>query len=449
MAGRRPKTATAQDITGERGIYLIGLICGEMGFPFQRSGFDKGIDGYLEIVNPTTGESTNNIILVQSKATAGKFTAETEEGFDFYCDERDLDYWMSGNAPVILVRSRPNTNEAYWVSIKDYFKDLSVRKTHKVHFIKSKHRFDASCRDDLMNLAMPRYKGFYIAPPPKPEKLYSNLLTVADFGKKIYIASTEYYSRRTLWGKFRDLSVEPGDDFVLKNKQIMTFRDLNEYPWSEICDVGTIEPFGSAEWAYSKDEERQKDFVELLNRCLRWMLEPDVWYNKNFEYYFFAPTEDNQPRTLPRKGGKGGPGKTVFGPHMKAKEPMEVAYYRHSAFFGQFMRLDDCWYLEITPHYRFTYNGSRETKFHANQLKTIKEFELNPAVFSQVYMWASYLERKSQSDLLTSAYPFLTFGSLASFKVNVGINDKSWLKSEEREKSNKAYSEANQLSLFD
>jgi hypothetical protein len=67
------------DILGQRGINLIERVVLDMGFLWNPSGFDAGIDGYIELRDPTTGDVTNCIIQVQSKATAGHFTAETSE----------------------------------------------------------------------------------------------------------------------------------------------------------------------------------------------------------------------------------------------------------------------------------------------------------------------------------------------------------------------------------
>jgi hypothetical protein len=95
-----------------------------MGFLWYPSGgVEAGIDGRLEIRNEDA-EVTNLIISVQSKATDGQFDAETDTDFTFTCSERDLRYWLKGNLPVILVCSRPRTDEAYWLSIKDAFSDV-------------------------------------------------------------------------------------------------------------------------------------------------------------------------------------------------------------------------------------------------------------------------------------------------------------------------------------
>jgi len=89
---------------------------------YPTGGTEAGIDGTLEIVNSSTDEATNQIITVQSKATTD-FRSETEDYVEFTCKDRDIDYWLSGNTPIILVYSKPRNNEAYWVSVKDYFSD--------------------------------------------------------------------------------------------------------------------------------------------------------------------------------------------------------------------------------------------------------------------------------------------------------------------------------------
>src|SRR5215472_17244988 len=125
----RSKKIHRNSITGQRGINLIEKKVLEMGFVWYPSGgVEAGIDGVIEIRDSHTGEVYNNIIQVQSKATEKTFQAETHDGFDYLCEERDLNYWLQGNAPVILIVSRPDTDEIYWVSVKDYFQDLSLRK---------------------------------------------------------------------------------------------------------------------------------------------------------------------------------------------------------------------------------------------------------------------------------------------------------------------------------
>lgn len=441
------KKISQSDIIGDRGIALIHRIVGEMGFVWTPTGLEAGIDGYIEIRDPVKGEMTNLMIQVQSKATERDFQAETADGFEYVCEARDLDYWLGGNAPVILVRSRPSTDEAYWVSLKDYFKDLSTRATRKIRFDKSKDRFDVNCRESLVALARPRDSGLYLSPLPKREKLYSNLLELVSFAEKLYIAETDYRRPGDLWQQFRKMNVNVGGEWILRNKRILSFHNLEEYPWCKICDPGTIDPFDIAEWAYTDDPDRERDFVDLLNRSLRAKLWPEVRYSEAREYYLVAPTEDLSPRTWFYKSLAQQTSRDVFQIYRKKLDPTQIKYCRHSAFFGQFVRFSEAWYLEITPTYHYTRDGIRESRFREEYLKEIKRIEHNPAVLGQVVMWADYLREKL--DLFTVPYPFLKFGSLVSFEVEAGLDDRVWLGQEESEDAKGAQSSPNQLSLFD
>ena len=74
---------------GQQGVNLIERVVLGMGFAWYPSGgVEAGIDGTIEIRDAVTGEATNSIIQVQSKATANPFQAETERTFEFRCAER-------------------------------------------------------------------------------------------------------------------------------------------------------------------------------------------------------------------------------------------------------------------------------------------------------------------------------------------------------------------------
>ena len=53
-------------------------------------GVEAGIAGVREVRDPVTGEVTNSIIQVQSKATTNPFTAETDTSFASLCSAKDL-----------------------------------------------------------------------------------------------------------------------------------------------------------------------------------------------------------------------------------------------------------------------------------------------------------------------------------------------------------------------
>jgi hypothetical protein len=345
------------------------------------------------------------------------------------------------------VRSRPSSNEAYWVSVKDYFKDLPDRKTNKIHFDKTKDRFDPSRRSDLIELARPRDSGIYLPTPPKKEMLYSNLLEVSRFAEHIYIAETDFREAKTLWKKLRELQADIGGEWVLKDRRIMTFYNLEEYPWRELCDQGTVEPFDSTEWAYSDDMDRTRDFTRLLNLCLRQKLNPDMRYDKWLGYYFFSPTKDLSVRQISYRSRAHKTTRIVFQGYPSKKKPSRTAYYRHSAFSGRFVRFAEQWYLEITPTYHFTWNGRDYLSYREDLLQGIKRLERNNAVLGQVIMWAEYLQE--EENLFVQPYKFLTFGSLHAYEVEAGLDDDFWLGREEAEEAEAVRSSLETFPLFD
>jgi hypothetical protein len=154
------KKITQQTMIGQQGVNLVEQRVLEMGCLWNPTGsVEAGIDGDIELRDAETEEVLNAVVRVQSKATTEPLGAPDAQTFGYTCDERDLNYWMMGNAPVILVRSRPSTGEAYWVPIKDYFKDPKRRITRRITFDKRADVFDASARDKIAALAIPADQG--------------------------------------------------------------------------------------------------------------------------------------------------------------------------------------------------------------------------------------------------------------------------------------------------
>ncbi len=442
------KKVTSQSIIGQQGVNHIERIVQKMGYVWRPTPiFDVGIDGEIEIRDPTTGEMTNAIIKVQSKATTRQFQAETNHSFEYLCEQKDLDYWLQGNVPIILVVCRPETNEAYWVSVRDYFSTPATQKTRKILFDKQRDRFDTSCAAGLKKLALPKDSGIYFTPLQKTETLYTNLLKVTSLARKIYVASTNYRRRGSVWDKFSSMEVKVGPEWILTDKQIVSFHNLKEPPFSEICDLGTCESFDTQEWANSKDEDIKRQFVQLLNKCLVGKTRLlGLEFNKAHQHYFFPATKELKTQEVSYYGSKKRVSREVFKQYSKKGDPSQRAYCRHSAFEGQFLRLGDEWYLEITPTYHFTSDGYRKDKFREERLQGIKRLDRNPAVLGQLRMWAVYLSRPQ--DLLSLNYPFLRFGQLATVDINASLLDDVWYKSEEKDKSVEENTE-NQLRLFD
>jgi uncharacterized protein DUF4365 len=429
---RRRKKIHRNVLLGQEGINIIEEAVLKMGFVWSPMGaIEAGIDGTIEIRDPETGEMLHSIIRVQSKATSGPFVADSGQTFEYLCDERDLDYWLRGNAPVILVRSRSETREAYWVSIKDYFRDPERRKTRKVVFNKDANRFDVSAAGALRNLAVPADLGAYFAPAPKREVIYSNMLRVTRVPTRLFHGvAIEHGSREAIREVLQQYVQFPYREWVTRGKTVLSVHDLSQHPWNTVVDAGTVEEFAASEWADGEDEQKRRDFVELLNYCLAEMLGPaHVRYHEKRGFYYFAATPDLTARTITYTSVKQKTEKEVFGPRQNKKDPDRVAYYRHSAFVGQFVRHDAVWFLEIEPTYHFTFDGKRGDRYSASRLTGIKRLERNPSVLGQLHMWVSVLA--PPNTLFRKVYPNLEFGDLKRLDLPCGIDDAAWLKRED------------------
>jgi len=466
------KKISQAGIIGQQGINIIEGIVLKMGFLwYPTGGVEAGIDGFIEIRDTETGEVTNCIIQVQSKATQNsRFQAENETNFEYSCKDKDLEYWLQGNAPVILIVMRISTQEAFWISVKDYFQDSKRRKSRKILFDKVKDRFDVNARSALINLAIPQNSGLYLAPLPKREKLYSNLLRISKLSEFLYTAEATTQDESKAFSILQKFGRDLGQEWLLKENFVLSFHDLREPPWSKICDRGTVEEHGVGEWSLSNRLERQQEFVWLLNKALREKVKSDLsFYQKRQKHlYYFKPTDDLSKRRYYYKSLSKKTHRDVFLPYFKKKstelkkksaelkkksteiekKSTEIDYYRHSAFEGQFIRVESNWFLEITPTYIFTTEGYTNHKFEQEKLSGIKRLEKNAAVFGQLIMWAEYLSTPAQVDLFQSRYPFLEFDCLETFDIEVGIDDSTWLGHEDEETTEVMNNDLNELPLF-
>src|SRR5688500_11444077 len=134
---RGPKRISESQHIGDGGIALIHMLISDMGHEWVESRVDAGIDGSIELRDPSTGNMSNRRVLVQSKASERPFSGEDAEKFWFLCDDRDIDYWMASDVPVILVCSHPSDRQAWWVHLQPWFANASNRASRRVDFNKA------------------------------------------------------------------------------------------------------------------------------------------------------------------------------------------------------------------------------------------------------------------------------------------------------------------------
>ncbi|HUW18037.1 MAG TPA: DUF4365 domain-containing protein [Sedimentisphaerales bacterium] len=434
---RRYKQITPKQITGQRGVNLVEQIVLEMGFVWHptNASLESGIDGIIEIRDPATGETTNNIIQVQVKATEEEWISDTPESFVYRCKARDIDYWMRSNTPVILIAVSPNRREAYWTNVKEVFSDSTKRNEKKVVFDKATRRFSASAALDLMKVAVHKDIGPYLPATEHEETLYSNLLEVETFPRSIYSAATDYRSPEEIfdWSKKGRVNLPSG--WLLTEKMVRSVYDLREEPWTQICDRGSVEEFGTDEWSDSDDPDIQREFVRLMNQTLRADMHiRHLWYSKEEQCFFFPArwSDSGEPKSWKYhyESLRTWTSREVVSCH-RNPETARVAYYRHNAMRADFLRINNKWYLAIIPHYVYTIDGKTIYPYAEDLLSGIKRIERQNAVFGQTIMWKHKLTFTPYSTFFgdhSNEKPLIVFGHLLKLKSGQGLDDESWLR---------------------
>jgi hypothetical protein len=255
---------------------------------------------------------------------------------------------------------------------QDYFNDPAILKSSRISFSKQCNKFDSSCASTLRELALPKNSGIYFSPLPKTEKLYSNLLNVSSFASDLYLADTSYMKPENVWAFFKTTGTKAGSEWILSDKKIVSFRELHEAPFSGICDLGTCEKFSTKEWAYSPDAARQRDFVRLLNLCLKERARLlGLWLFKDAKrrYFYFPSTRSLKTRRVQYQSKTKRDSREVFKQYTRKNDPTQPTYCRVLTFKGYFIRLSDAWYLEITPTYHFTSTGGTRINSGQNDFK--------------------------------------------------------------------------------
>lgn len=441
------KKITQQTLTGQAGVNLIEKRVLQMGWIWNATNIDAGIDGYIEIRDPASGRATNIILQVQSKALS-QFSGETPGSFEYVCSPRDLEYWTAGNAPVILIVSRPTAEEAYWVSVKDYFDTPAKRRERRIVFDKNRDKFDLNARERLAQLAMPRFLGIYLTPPPRAETLFCNLLRITQFPDSMYRANTELRDGREI-RKTLGYGDDAPDDWFYRSRQVISFQPFDSTAWDDIIDRGTEDRFAMSEWAFSSDRDRVNEFIELMVYALKAKLRlMGVAYFREGEYFYFTATPDLKPKRVEYKSFRKNATRTVFQGFPSKDDPTHMRFYRHVAFQPQFFSFEKAWYLAISPTYHFTFDGWRQHKWYESKLKGIKALEKNPAVLGQVAFWGALLKEHAPGLFGDSDVSSLKFGDLASYQLDAGINETWWLWNEEDDTTKKANSDVSELPFF-
>jgi hypothetical protein len=412
---RQAKRVQPAKTIERQGVALIAKIVADMGHLWNEPQNDFGTDGYIELVDPELNRASSRIVLVQSKATSVAFG---DRPIGFTCEEDDLRYWLNGNAPVILVRSHPSSGEAYWTSIKDYFKaHPDQRESRRILFDRKADRFDSSCSGALWDLARPRLDGLHLGTPPVHESLVSNLLPVESFPDMIYVADASIRKQSEARDAFAGAAGRWPRAWILWSGRMYSFTDPADSLLTRVC-VGKISSFPSADWAYSSDDDQRRRCVWLLKAALDEQMRPVLRASKELTWVA-APDELPLVIAIPGTSNTRALVKAYF------RDDGSTRYVRHLAFSPAFVCYADQWYLELTPTYHFTRDG-REASFNAASHRSgIKRRERHSDFRRNVDTLARVL--RGDVDLGGLApdpdHQLLEFGALAQVRLDTGGDD--------------------------
>jgi hypothetical protein len=392
-----------------------------MGHLWREKGVDYGVDGEIELVND--GQALNRVLWVQSKAQgdAQRFSGETERGFRYMCRQVDIDYWLSGTAPVILVCSHPDSVQAWFKHLPSWFADAKRRRERYVEFDKEHDRFDASAGRALLNLGADAASGVYLRPPPRHETLTTNLLAVDHVADQVHLAPSRCHD----WSDANPRLIKAGHDLmsdvVFHGGNVYSFRRFDEPPLDVLAD-GAPEMIGTEELVGTGTETEIQLLRWLLNATVKDIFGRDLRFHPDRHYLYFRAPADGKDRKL--RVGRGS-GRTVVQRYEPAEGATWTAYSRHYALDSQFVLADGSWFLTLAPTYHFTSDGRADSAFSSRLLSKIKMIEGHEAIRSQTTFWARYLGQTAT--LLTGPPdPRLRFGRLVTADVERGIDDRSW-----------------------
>lgn len=427
------KTISETAIAGQAGVCLVEGLLLSVGFVWHATtgSVEAGLDGFIELREPQSGRATNTIVTAQVKSTKGQWPGETDAGFHFVCDERDLTYWLGGNTSTVLFVARPHTDEVYWKALQPYFAEPGRRAARRVEFDKLADRLTAASGPALARLASARV-GAMFQPRARPERLITNLVPVMFDATQVWSAPAKYATGALASAALQQREMWLPTPWYIKGGRVFSFHDFSAPEWCIIAEPGARAWDPLAEWADSDDAERQRDFARLLNLALGARLRPHVhsYREKGRNMYAFKASKDLSAYKMPYQGRLRNSSLTVFGPH-GMRDDGRPWYCRAHAFEGRFHRLDGAWHLEIVPTYRFTTDGRAPDPRADEHMSGIKRLDGHQAVAGQLRMWADILQ--DEPVLLVRPQRFIRFGSLVEVEVGAGIDEAAWTARDEDE----------------
>jgi hypothetical protein len=418
---RKPGKRYSSSARREReGIALINQIVTSMGHIWREKGVDHGIDGEIELVDED-GHATNRVLWVQSKAQgdSNPFPGETDASFHWRASPDDLQYWSTGTAPVLLICSHPESGEAWFRDLTEWFKDSRNRAEKNIPFDKTKDQFDSHAGRRLLQLGSDARSGLYLRPAPRIETLTTNLLVTNVVAETVTAVASKCRTWPDVNSRLAKARQPAVADLVFSGGEIYSLRAADDPVMVALQDA-SVRSIPTSE--FNQAQETMLLMPWLLNATLKDITHRDLRFEPSRKYLYFKANHDGSDRKA-----KSGPkrSRTVV---VRKRPPADAKwseYFRHYALEHRFHLLDDRWFMSIVPTYHFTSNGRDESPFAATLLKGIKQLEGHSAIRGQTSFWAQYLTW-APNLFNGNADKRLQFERLETVDVDRGIDDRSW-----------------------
>lgn len=417
------KKASRQSRIGEAGIALIHRRVTEMGHLWHPTGgLDTGIDGEIELVDPSTDETRNVRIGVQSKATEGIWRSETDVGFVYRPSSDDIEYWLASNQPVLLVCSRPKTQEAYFRNLQDWARDAARRATGLIDFDKRRDRFDGTAAARLFDLDA--REPLVVEPPgplPEPERAHTNLLPVHWDTEVISVVDAPPGAVADIFRRAHEAGV-PRHEVAARDRRLWSMWPFDQAFLEAVGIEDKPEALPFAELLDSPERDDQVLVADLARRAVLRLHHRQLRWSPPLKAAYFRLWDSQPERSFKWSRGKG---RTVV-KERKSTRHAGISGYRHDAAHLRFRRLSGGWVMSIEPTYLFTWDGVQTSSFHAEALKKMKAQDGAAAISQQLRMWATLFT--SSPSFMDGADPPLHFGSLIPVTIPVTPPEGAWAK---------------------
>ena len=397
------KILTPNQMLGEIGEAAARLRFLNIGFQFDgRSRLEAGVDGIAEVMDD--GKPLARMIAVQVKATdSSNYTSEDDDGFTYLLRLKDLEYWRGSNLPVIIVLYRKSDDSFYWQAVPD---GIGIAD-RKLQFDKKRDVLDRNAVDRLAALTVPKTGfGYYVPPLGDGEEALVNILPII-LPPEIYVASSPYSGK-----KAAALLLEGDEparfDWVISGGSFWSFHDPRTSSCRQLVDLDQVEAVDTNYLAFHEDIDEQNNFAFLLKQTLRHQVSEHLNWEKERKLFYFRALEKNTPRRYHYEASRKKTHSEVVNVIASKKEEGRVDFVRHHAFAPRFERLDDQWFLVITPTYYFTFDGMTPHSHPQALLAGKKRMDNSASLRGQVIMWHRFLtegERAANDLFATEIYP--------------------------------------------